>query len=453
MHRELANIEEPQKWRRGGPHHALIGKALSGGGVTSSEAGAARSIKKERRQRTTSRALQRHGKKIIYNEKRAAIRFHNQPTVTSRRGRAQTGRLTVALPSSSDTEKDGREGKRIPDSTRPLPQAGTEMPGGKSRHKSTGKPVRQLLFSEALQHKHPTSPPVGPHMASTLTQPSMMTDKDQPTTMERILQEITAVSRQIEGMDTSISSLTLETKSIRSDIASFQSQVTGLDHRMGTLETQMATIQGRDQDLLYLQSKITDLEDRSRRDNIRLFGIPENKEGSDVQAFLSSALPKLTSLTFDPPLEFQRAHRVDSKHPDGATRPRPIIACLLRHIQTRQLLQVARNHGPFRMDIYEVHITADYSKDTKECRKSFLALRPRLHQLEMKYGLFDPARMRGHQKQGIQGLLQPRGPETFSGLLPTPTKGLLHSDPTTRQPGRLWLYPSRRTREGRRGTV
>ncbi|KAJ1119296.1 hypothetical protein NDU88_007482 [Pleurodeles waltl] len=128
-----------------------------------------------------------------------------------------------------------------------------------------------------------------------------MTDKDQPTTMERILQEITAASCRIEGVDASISSLTLETKSMRSYIVSFKSQVTGLEHCMGTLETQMATIQDRDQDLLYLRSKITDLEDRSRRDNICLFGIPENEEGLDAQAFLSSVLTKLTSLTFDPP--------------------------------------------------------------------------------------------------------------------------------------------------------
>ncbi|KAJ1099227.1 hypothetical protein NDU88_004331 [Pleurodeles waltl] len=191
-----------------------------------------------------------------------------------------------------------------------------------------------------------------------------MTDKDQPTTMERIQLEVTAVSRRIEGMDASISSLTLETKSMRSDIASLQSRVTGFEHRMGTLETQMATIQDRDQDLPYLRSKITDLEDRSRRHNIRLFGIPENKERPDVHAFLSIGLPKLTSLTFDPPLEFQRAHRVGLKHPDGASRLRPIIACLLRHTQTRQLLQVECNHGPFRIDKYEIRITDDYSKDT-----------------------------------------------------------------------------------------
>ncbi|KAJ1162589.1 hypothetical protein NDU88_003057 [Pleurodeles waltl] len=119
---------------------------------------------------------------------------------------------------------------------------------------------------------------------------------------------------------------------MRSDIAGFQSRVTGLEHRMETLEAHMTTVQDRDQDLLQLQSKITDLEDRSRKDNIRLFVFPENEEGSDVQAFLGSVL------TFDPPLEFQRAHRVGLKRPDGALKPCPIIACLLRHAQTRQLL-------------------------------------------------------------------------------------------------------------------
>ncbi|KAJ1110312.1 hypothetical protein NDU88_007665 [Pleurodeles waltl] len=151
---------------------------------------------------------------------------------------------------------------------------------------------------------------------------------------QRILQEITAVSRRIEGMDASITSLTLETKSMRSDIAGVQSRVTGLEQRMGLLETQINTSQEREQDFLYLRSKLTDMEDRSQRDNIRLLGNPENEEGSDMQAFLSSTLPKMTSLDFDPPLEFQRAHRVGPKCSDNSSRPRPIIACLLRHNQT-----------------------------------------------------------------------------------------------------------------------
>ncbi|KAJ1081860.1 hypothetical protein NDU88_002033 [Pleurodeles waltl] len=156
---------------------------------------------------------------------------------------------------------------------------------------------------------------------------------------------------------------------------------------------QVATSQDRDQDLLYLRSKRTNMEDRSRRDSIRLFGIPENEEGTDIQAFLGSTHPKLTSLAFDPPLEFQGAHREGPKRPDRTSRPRPIIACLLHHNQTSQILQAARSHGRFRIDQYDILITADYSKDTNECRKAFQALRPRLRQLEMKYGLFDPGRM------------------------------------------------------------
>ncbi|KAJ1083136.1 hypothetical protein NDU88_003296 [Pleurodeles waltl] len=267
------------------------------------------------------------------------------------------------------------------------------MPGSKPNHKPASKPARQLLFSEALHHKCLTPTTTGPHASQPPTEPITMSDKEHSTTMERILQEITTVSRRIEGMHASITSLTLETKSMRSDIAGFQSRVMGLEQRMGSLEAQAIPSQDQDQDLLYLRSKLTDMEDRSRRDNICLLGIPKNKEGTDMQAFLSSTLSKLTSLDFDPPLEFQRAHRVGPKRSDKSSRPRPIIACQLQHNQTRQILQAARSHGPFRVDQPDIRITADYSKETNERRKAFLAPRPRLRQQEMKYGLFDPARM------------------------------------------------------------
>ncbi|KAJ1116022.1 hypothetical protein NDU88_004241 [Pleurodeles waltl] len=267
------------------------------------------------------------------------------------------------------------------------------MPSNKPNHKRVSKPAQQLLFSEALQHKRSTPTTTSPQTSPPPTEHTTMADKDHPTTLDWILQEITTVCRRIEGMDASITSLTLETKSMQSEIASFQSRLTGLEQRMGLVEAQATVSWDRDQDLLYLRSKLTDMEDRSRRDNIRLHGIPENEEGADMQAFLSSTLPKLTSLDFDPPIEFQQAHRIGPKRSDNPSRPQPLIACLLRHNQTRQILQAARIHGPFRIDQHDIRITADYSKETNECRKAFLALRPRLCQLEIEYGLFDPARM------------------------------------------------------------
>ncbi|KAJ1150479.1 hypothetical protein NDU88_003270 [Pleurodeles waltl] len=130
-------------------------------------------------------------------------------------------------------------------------------------------------------------------------------------------------------MDSAITSLTAETKSMRLDIAGFQSRLIGLEQRVTTMEDHINTAQDRDQELFYLRSKLIDLEDRSRRDNICIFGLPEHIGGTDIQSFLRDALPKLTDLTFNLPLEFQRTHHLGPKRQDGAPKPLLIIAYLL----------------------------------------------------------------------------------------------------------------------------
>ncbi|KAJ1115720.1 hypothetical protein NDU88_003942 [Pleurodeles waltl] len=200
------------------------------------------------------------------------------------------------------------------------------MPRGKTADKASGKSARQLLFSEALrQQKHSStadfSPP--PH--------AIMSEDAQGVSMDCILQEISAVGRKLEGMDNAMAALTAETRSMRLEIAGFQSQISGLDHRVAAVESQVALQTDRDQELFHLRSKLTDLEDRSRRNHIRFLRFPEGIEGTDILSYLRDTLPKLTDTTFDPPLEFQRAHRLGLKRQNGKDHPRPIIACFLRH--------------------------------------------------------------------------------------------------------------------------
>ncbi|KAJ1096621.1 hypothetical protein NDU88_001756 [Pleurodeles waltl] len=202
------------------------------------------------------------------------------------------------------------------------------MPGGKSSNKHLGKPARQLLFSEALRQTRTPSPAPQEHPT---IQSRVMADTSQGATMDRILQEISAVGRRLEGMDSMMTSLTEDTKSMRLDIAGFQSRVTALEQQMTTVETQAVLASDRDQELLYLRNKVIDLEDRSRRDNVRFLGFLEEIE--------------------------------------------------------------ARMQGPFRMNDLQIRMTADFSKETSERRKAFLALRPRLQQLENNFGIFKPARM------------------------------------------------------------
>ncbi|KAJ1123651.1 hypothetical protein NDU88_002119 [Pleurodeles waltl] len=233
------------------------------------------------------------------------------------------------------------------------------MPGGRSATKHSSKPAWQLLFSEALHLTKPTPSPVqSPEMAGT----------GKVTTMDRILPEITAVSRWLEGMDLAITSLTSETKSICLDIAGFQSRVTRLEHRMVTVEDHMHTVLDKDQELGFLHSKLIDLEDRSQRDNIHLFGFLEQAEGADTPSFLRTVFPELTETVFDPPLEFQKAHCLGPRRNDSSSKPRLIIACLLRHEQVCQLLTVARACGPIKTNGYEICMMADFSRDSNECR-------------------------------------------------------------------------------------
>ncbi|KAJ1119632.1 hypothetical protein NDU88_007817 [Pleurodeles waltl] len=131
---------------------------------------------------------------------------------------------------------------------------------------------------------------------------------------DRILQEIAAVGRRLGVMDAKISDLTVAPTSIGADIAGFWETVTNLDQRLSVVEDQVAVLPVQEAELRSLRAKVTDLEDRRRRENVLFFGIPEHKEGSDIKTFLKTALPEITGLAFSPPLEFPQAHVIGSIH-------------------------------------------------------------------------------------------------------------------------------------------
>ncbi len=59
-----------------------------------------------------------------------------------------------------------------------------------------------------------------------------------------------------------------------------------------------------------LTVKMTDMEDRSRRNNVRLVGLPEGAEGSNAAGFLRVNLSKWIPSLRDRNIETDRAHRV-----------------------------------------------------------------------------------------------------------------------------------------------
>ncbi|KAJ1116179.1 hypothetical protein NDU88_004397 [Pleurodeles waltl] len=98
----------------------------------------------------------------------------------------------------------------------------------KTTGKAASRLARQLLFREALQQTQPMATEKGhqPEATSNITDAPKQDD-----TMERILQEISAIGRRLEGIDSNISSLAEKTKSIQTDIPGFQTRLMGLEQR------------------------------------------------------------------------------------------------------------------------------------------------------------------------------------------------------------------------------
>ncbi|KAJ1116609.1 hypothetical protein NDU88_004815 [Pleurodeles waltl] len=249
------------------------------------------------------------------------------------------------------------------------------MPTGKP----SGKPARQLLFSEDISQQH------------TMTSPETSTGQRQDTLMEPILQEITKVGRWLEGMDTKIPDLAAESRSIRIAIAGFEGRVTGIEHLLVTVEgrlraTRTETRNGctsRTSLQIWRTEAVETMYAYSHSQNVQRAQTPGPFSGTLFLPSLASSSPPL--------LEFQWPHRMGTSRKDTLRRAHPMIACFLWHKQVRQLLTAAHNHSPHVFEWDEIHITDDFSCETNLRRKAFLALRPQLQKLDIILGLFEPA--------------------------------------------------------------
>lgn len=71
-----------------------------------------------------------------------------------------------------------------------------------------------------------------------------------------------------------------------------------------------------------MQEKLTDLEGRSRRNNICIYGVPEEKEGNSMPEYVEQLLKTELALIADTNLQIQHAHRALARKPEGNLIPK-----------------------------------------------------------------------------------------------------------------------------------
>ena len=122
--------------------------------------------------------------------------------------------------------------------------------------------------------------------------------------------------------------------------------------------------------------KMSEIEDRARKQNVRLVNLEERSEGEDAVGYLQTNLPIWIPALAGRPIEIERAHRVDSRAQssgddgDKSPPPRTLIFRLLRWQVKQDIISEARKIYPIKnSDGSTLLFFNDFSAVTSSKRK------------------------------------------------------------------------------------
>lgn len=218
-------------------------------------------------------------------------------------------------------------------------------------------------------------------------------------TIGDVFSAISACNSTLSTLTSHISDLRSDMSLIRHDLQSINERVKGAEDRIGGLEDQLpplhADMKRASQQIAYLLTKVDDLENRSRRNNIRLVGVPEKSEGRDPVAFFEAWLTDLVGRDcLSTHFSIERAHRVPMRAPPPGAPPRPILLKLLHFRDRDAALRKAREKGDLTIDGHKVSLFPDFSGEIQRQRMQFQDIKKRLRGIGIPYSMQYPARLR-----------------------------------------------------------
>ena len=207
-------------------------------------------------------------------------------------------------------------------------------------------------------------------------------DKDELTNLNS---KLDTIIKTLESMGTRITNLEIKLDETSLQISTHHNDISDLKEAVEFNQKQNATLKalinnnadGNHSSISQLEDRLEDLENRSRRNNIIIHGIPEGSERDQpCEEFLSDFLTNHMKIDGGKDFEIERAHRTPSRRqstpqPDGTnSRPRPIHCKLLRYGDRHHILKNAakllRNNQYKGANIF---ISDDVSAKARNARK------------------------------------------------------------------------------------
>lgn len=195
---------------------------------------------------------------------------------------------------------------------------------------------------------------------------------------------------------------------IKDGLDSLKSDVAGLSNRIGEAENRVSQLEDENTHLITgtaeLKSKVAQLEDRiqyqenySRRNNLRIKGVPElSEKGNDVMECVLDVLRSLFPQDQDTDqIIIERAHRIPTTLKEDRrgtpTRPRHILVRFLRFADREKIRLRARDVGTFQWRGNKIEFFPDFTREIQEKRNKFFEVRRACRAKGLKYTMQYPA--------------------------------------------------------------
>lgn len=194
---------------------------------------------------------------------------------------------------------------------------------------------------------------------------------------------------------------------VQASLNQLQAQISTHASRLGQLERRIGDLEGEKAALLEevnlnaaahtrLELKVDDLENRSRRNNLRLVGLPELVSPSDLQYICEVEIPK--ALGLDHRCRVERAHRIgpdrriQSTDTDREQRPpRQVIMRFLDFNDKSEILRVFRKRDTrLLLRNVKVLLFEDYSAEVAKKRRTFSEICSQLFRKKIRFRLQYP---------------------------------------------------------------
>ncbi len=225
--------------------------------------------------------------------------------------------------------------------------------------------------------------------------------------LRKLREDIQATNKSVKELREELEAIATTAKQTRDRVDSVQAAAREDRRTVTDLRNQLER----------LTEKMTDVEDRSRRNNVRLVGLPEGAEGSNAAGFLRVNLSKWIPSLKGRDIEIDRAHRVyDGGR--GSDRPRTLIFRVLRWHDRSEILKGARQAYPVKCrTMSHYYFFPNFSPATTIRRKAFNPVLKKMTSLGLQPFLIYPAVIKLRHKGEQKSFDSPQKAEDFISSL------------------------------------